>query len=145
MEKILYFDYAAMVMDIVLLGCMLLRKMINGKLNRMFIILVTVALFTTAMDIIAVSYDRSAAPFIAEKYVYHSIYLMLRAFTSFFCLSYIIILTDTWFKASDSLIKKVILYVRYYPFLSVAIRKTKTALLKLSLVKLLHDALKKSN
>ena len=43
-----------------------------------------------------------------------------------------------------SSIKKVILYVRYYPFLSVAIRKTKTALLKLSLVKLLHDALKKS-
>ncbi len=118
MEKILYFDYAAMVMDIVLLGCMLLRKMINGKLNRMFIILVTVALFTTAMDIIAVSYDRSAAPFIAEKYVYHSIYLMLRAFTSFFCLSYIIILTDTWFKASDSLIKKVILFL---PVLSVVV------------------------
>ncbi len=111
MEKLLYFDYAAMVIEIVLLGCMLLRKMTNGNMNRMFIFLVAMAIFTNSMDIIAVSFDKSGMLFVTEKMVYHSLYLLLRAFTTFFCLAYVILMTDTWFKASDHLSKKLKLFL----------------------------------
>ncbi len=45
-------------------------------------------------------------------------------------------------KNEKSVIKKALLYLRYYPVLSVAIRKAKTRLLKISFVKSMHDALK---
>ena len=86
MEKLLFFDYSALVIDIVILGCMLLRKMTNGKLNKVFIFLAAMAVFTNTIDIIAVSFDKSGGLYIVEKMVYHSIYLLLRAFTSFFCM-----------------------------------------------------------
>ena len=111
MEKNLYFDYAALVIEIILVGCLLVRKMTNGKLNQVYIFLSTMAIFTCTSDIIAVCYDRSGGEFIVEKMVFHSIYLMLRAFTSFFCLNYIIILTDTWFKASNGIVRKIWLFL----------------------------------
>lgn len=111
MGKVLYFDYAAMVIGIVLLGCMLLRKMTNGKMNRAFILLVSMAILTNAVDIIAVSYDKLGGVFLTEKMIYHSMYLLLRAYTSFFCLCYVIMLTDTWFKASNNRWKKLMLFL----------------------------------
>lgn len=111
MEKSLFFDYAAMVIEIVLLGSMLLKKMTNGKLNRAFIIMVSAALLTDAMDILAVSYDRSPGLFITEKIIFHTLYLLLRAFTSFFCLSYVIMITDTWFKAMKNTLNKLRIFL----------------------------------
>ncbi len=110
MEKLLFFDYSALVIDIVILGCMLLRKMTNGKLNKVFIFLAAMAVFTNTIDIIAVSFDKSGGLYIVEKMVYHSIYLLLRAFTSFFCMSYIIVLTDSWYKAVRTNFKKLLLF-----------------------------------
>ncbi len=111
MEKSLFFDYAAMVIELVLLGSMLLKRMTNGKLNRAFIVMVSVALLTDAMDILAVSYDRSPGLFITEKMIFHTLYLLLRAFTSFFCLSYVIMITDTWFKAMKNTFNKLRIFL----------------------------------
>ena len=47
MEKNLYFDYAAIVLEIVLLSCILVRKMTNGRMNCVFVFLITTALLTT--------------------------------------------------------------------------------------------------
>lgn len=111
MEKNLYFDYAAIVLEIVLLSCILVRKMTNGRMNCVFVFLITTALLTTSMDILAVAFDGYGPGYIIEKYFFHTGYLLLRAFTSFFYLSYIIVLTDTWFKAMSGLIKKVVLFL----------------------------------
>jgi len=111
MEKSLFFDYAAMVIEIVLLGSMLLKRMTNGKLNRAFILMVSAALLTDAMDILAVSYDRSPGLFITEKMIFHTLYLLMRAFTSFFCLSYFIMITDTWFKALKNTFNKLKIFL----------------------------------
>ena len=92
MEKLLYFDYAALIVDIVLLFCIILRRMVHGKMNRIFLFVVCTSTFTCAMDIIAVQYDNSGMYYLTEKMIFHSAYLTMRAFTSFFLLNYIIAL-----------------------------------------------------
>lgn len=111
MVKNLYFDYTAIVLEIVLLSSILIRRMVNGRLNCVFVFLVTTALMTTSMDIFAVQFDGYGSGFFIEKYFFHSGYLLLRAYTSFFYLSYVIILTDTWIVAINSKIKKITLFV----------------------------------
>ena len=122
MEKILFFDYSALVIEIVLLGCMLIKKMTNGKMNRAYILLVSFAILTAVADILAVTYDRTGNMFNTEKMIYHTLYLLMRAFTTFFCLSYIIMITDTWFKASNNFFKKLKLFlpITFAPILMAA-------------------------
>ena len=111
MVKNLYFDYTAIVLEIVLLSSILIRRMVNGRLNCVFVFLVTTALMTTWMDIFAVQFDGYGSGFFIEKYFFHSGYLLLRAYTSFFYMSYVIILTDTWIVAMNSKIKIITLFV----------------------------------
>ncbi len=111
MEKLLYFDYAALIVDIVLLFCIILRRMVHGKMNRIFLFVVCTSTFTCAMDIIAVQYDNSGMYYLTEKMIFHSAYLTMRAFTSFFLLNYIIALTDTWFRFEKSMIKRTAIYL----------------------------------
>lgn len=108
MGKNLYFDYAAIVLEFVLLICILLRRMNKGRLNSVFVFLVITALSTTSMDIFAVAFDAHSG-YIPEKIFFHTAYLLLRAFTSFFYLSYVIVITETWFLASNTWVKKVLL------------------------------------
>ena len=60
------------------------------------------------MDIFAVAFDAHSG-YIPEKIFFHTAYLLLRAFTSFFYLSYVIVITETWFLASNTWVKKVLL------------------------------------
>lgn len=110
MHKMLYFDYSAVILEFVLLASILMRKMTNGKINSMFIMLVTVSIFTTSADIIAVTYDNLGRGFYYEKMMAHSVYLFLRALISFIHLNYVIVLTDTWFKAANNFTKKIKLF-----------------------------------
>ena len=111
MTKLLYFDYAALIMDIVLLFCILLRRMVNGKMNRIFLFVVCTATLTCALDILAVQYDNTGMYYYTEKMIFHSAYLMMRAFTSVILLNYIIALTDTWFKFEKSMVKRTAIYL----------------------------------
>lgn len=110
MHKMLYFDYSAVILEFVLLASILMRRMTNGKINSMFIMLVTVSIFTTSADIIAVTYDNLGRGFYYEKMMAHSVYLFLRALISFIHLNYVIVLTDTWFKAANNFAKKIKLF-----------------------------------
>ena len=110
MHKMLYFDYSAVVLEFVLLASILMRRMTNGKSNSMFIMLVTISIFTTSADIIAVTFDNLGSEFYYEKMMSHSVYLFLRALISFIQLNYVIVLTDTWFKAANNFTKKIKLF-----------------------------------
>ena len=122
MHKMLYFDYSAVVLEFVLLASILMRRMTNGKSNSMFIMLVTISIFTTSADIIAVTFDNLGSEFYYEKMMSHSVYLFLRALISFIQLNYVIVLTDTWFKAANNFTKKIKLF---FPiFLLAALRIT---------------------
>ena len=70
MEKLLYFDYSAFLLELVLICSIVMRKMYSNKVNRFFLILVTITLFTTAMDIAAVALDRNGEGFVVMKYIF---------------------------------------------------------------------------
>ena len=111
MQKMLYFDYAAFILEIVLFSAVLMRKMYNSKLNRIFILLVTLTIFTTAADIVAVSLDNNGQGFITEKMIAHSAYLFAHTISAFYYFYYVIIMTDTWFKAANNFIKRMMIYL----------------------------------
>lgn len=114
--KLLDYDYAALMLEIVLLITILLRRMIDGSLNKVFIMLSSTAILTTVSDIAAVTLDNMGGGNITAKITFHTIYLFLRALTSFFHFNYIIVLTDSWYAASNSFRK---IFTIFFPILFV--------------------------
>lgn len=112
----LYLDYAAIFLEFVLLLTIIMRKMIYGKLNHVFIFLVTTAMLTVSMDIISVVFGERAllahdpSLYYPERMTVTTIYLLMRAMTSFFYMNYVVVMTDTWFRATN-LIKKICIFL----------------------------------
>lgn len=97
----MYFDICAAVIMAVLIFSVVSRKMTNGRVNFVFLMLIVINFLTALFDVWAVIMDRSADPSIygmASRYISHSLYLFLHNFTSVAYFSYIICLTDTWHK-----------------------------------------------
>ena len=118
MEKLLYFDYSAFLLELFLICSIVMRKMYSNKVNRFFLILVTVTLFTTAMDIAAVALDRNGEGFVVMKYIFHSLYLFLHVVVAFFYLVYVLLQQDMWYRTTNKLWKIVVLFA---PILSVGV------------------------
>ena len=95
MEKIVYFDYAAMATFGLLIISCAVRKMIKGYLNRDFFILVMIGFVSTFADIIAINLDAAGAGYTVSKYIFHSLYLFFHCATLPYYLIYIIDLTGT--------------------------------------------------
>lgn len=108
--KVLYFDYAAIVLQLVLLASIVMRRMYLSKVNRVFLVMVSVALLTTSADIGAVALDNAGAGLITAKWIFHSLYLFLHVFTVFLYLYYVVILSDTWFKAERNIARKLVMF-----------------------------------
>ena len=110
MEKLLYFDYSAFLLELVLICSIVMRKMYSNKVNRFFLILVTVTLFTTAMDIAAVALDRNGESFVVMKYIFHSLYLFLHVLVAFFYLVYVLLQQDMWYRTTNKHWKIFVLF-----------------------------------
>lgn len=96
MQKIIYFDYCAFCVLIILILSTIFRHMVKGKVNKFFLNLLGITLFTTAFDIWAVVLDNLHGVQVVAKYIAHSGYLMLHNLTLPFYILYVISLTDTW-------------------------------------------------
>ncbi len=94
-----YFEICAAIIMSVLIFSVVSRKMTNGMVNQIFLIVIGINFLTALFDIWAVLMDRSADPCVysmASRYISHSGYLFLHNFTSAVYLAYIICITDTW-------------------------------------------------
>lgn len=96
LEKINYFNYAAIAVIGIILISALHRGVGRGHGNKAFLITVLEFLFTAFADIGAVALDNSGSAHIAGKYFFHSAYLLLHTVSTLFYLFYLISLTDTW-------------------------------------------------
>lgn len=96
MQKIIYFDYCAFCVLIILILSTIFRRMVKGKVNKFFLNLLGITLLTTAFDIWAVVLDNLHGMQVVAKYIAHSGYLMLHNLTLPFYILYVISLTDTW-------------------------------------------------
>lgn len=111
MVKNPFFDYAAIMVEFILLACIILKRMTGGKLNRIFTFLIATSLLTTTMDVLAVSFDSRGTGFLAEKIIFHTCYLFLRSLASFLYVNYIIVLTDTWYQAVRNRLKQILFFL----------------------------------
>ena len=109
MEKIAYFDYAAIVIFGVLIISFITRKMLKGRLNRDFLALVVVAFFTTIFDAYAVAFDRSGDNFYIAKYAFHTLYLLFHSCTLPFYLIFVIGITGSAHKTTKNSTYKILM------------------------------------
>lgn len=96
MEKIVYFDYCAFILLLVLLITTIYRKMVRGKLNHFFLLVIVVTLIAATADVCALNLDRLGAGNVLAKHIAHSVYLLAHNSTIPFYIIYLFAITDTW-------------------------------------------------
>lgn len=94
MHKILYFDYAAFAIFAIIAVSIIFKGLTRGKLNRQFLMVLTVALFATAFDIGAIVYDNFGERHAAAQYMFHTGYLFFHGLSTPLYVTYIINLVD---------------------------------------------------
>jgi len=95
MEKILYFDYAAVaIYGLVIISC-ITRKMLKGRMNRDFLIMVIIAFASTVFDILSLFTERLGADFNTPQFIFHTLYILTHSFALPYYLIFIINLTGT--------------------------------------------------
>ena len=118
MTKILYLDYCAIVIYILIALAILIRRIHTGRVNRMYTYLLITAFYAVIYDACAVSLDNMNSSAIWLNYLMHCGYIIIRnAITPVFC-CYLISLTDTW-----HFIKKhtINIYISIIPFAVVVL------------------------
>ena len=109
MEKILYFDYSAAVILVLLVASMWLRKMTKGRQNHYLLTVIGMSLVVVLADICAVQLDNMGMGNVLGKYISHTVYLLLHNWTMPIYILYLISLTDTWHKIRNSLVLRIVL------------------------------------
>lgn len=113
MDKIVYFDYCAFLMLLVLLGSTVVRGMTKGRVNRIFLLVIGVSLLTTMADVGAVNFDRYCEGMIPIKHFFHEMYLLLHNLQVPLYACYFLALTDTWHKFVKNLFYMFLLWAPY--------------------------------
>ena len=97
MEKIVYFDYSAIIILGVLMISFITRKMLKGRQNRDFMALVLITFLTTIFDVYSVAFDKFGVGtgMIISKIVFHTLYLFFHSLTLPYYLLFIIGMTGS--------------------------------------------------
>ncbi len=96
MEKIIYFDYSAAAVLILLAISVYIRRLTRGRLNRFYIGLLCMILVTVVADIYAISFDNAGAGNIGGKTFSHTLYLLLHTLMPAAYVFYLIALADSF-------------------------------------------------
>lgn len=109
MEKIVYFDYCALIMFGIVLVSTVVRKMTRGRLNRFFLCMVFLCIFTTIADICAVCLNNQGSGYVVGKHIAHTLYLFLHSLITPVYIIYLAIQTDTVHKLRKSKLQQFII------------------------------------
>lgn len=118
MEKLLHFDYCALIILIIVMVSTLFRNMFRGKVNRLFFTLLILSFITTSADILSVLLDNMGAGHLVLKYIAHTLYLISHSLATPLYIIYIVALTDTWHILRKNIILPILLFI---PYTSVAV------------------------
>ncbi len=114
MEKLLYFDYCAFAIMTIMLAAILFRRLFHGRANMSFLLVLSVALFSVICDIWAVSLDNMGLGHRIPKYLAHDCYLILHNLTIAVFDFYLVAVTDTWHKVSNSKLLKCLMPIPFF-------------------------------
>lgn len=110
MKTIVYFDYCAFIVLIILLISIIARKMTKGRHNLSFLAMLVVALLSVTADIFAVNLDNLGPGNVAAKYISHTAYLFFHILTPFFYAIYVAAQADIWHIIQKNKVNKVLLF-----------------------------------
>ncbi|MCR4716358.1 MAG: EAL domain-containing protein [Lachnospiraceae bacterium] len=107
MEKILYFDYCAFVIDAIVIVALFYRNMTKGRTNQVFILYAIFALITAFFDY-GMETLSASAPLNSFTYVLTTVfsygYLIFRNSMSFMFLLFIVAISRTWYRLGNKLL-----------------------------------------
>lgn len=108
MEKIVYFDYCAFLIVLVLLATTYLQRMTKGQVNRYFIYILLDHFVACVADVCATHLDNVEAAYVLSQYICHTIYLVSHILTPVLYMKYLIALSDTWHRYQKRIWKLIL-------------------------------------
>lgn len=111
MDKIIYYDYCALLILLILLVSTIFRGMTKGKLNRCFLMMLIVSILAAITDIAAVTLDNMGAGHVVGKYVSHTVYLILHNCVTPLSAIYLIEQTNSGHKIYRKLSQKILFFM----------------------------------
>ncbi|MCM1287198.1 MAG: EAL domain-containing protein [Clostridium sp.] len=126
MEKLLYFDYAAIAIMLIMLAAIICRRHFYGKVNKSFLFLLLVAILTAAFDIFAVALDNAGEGHRLLKYITHDVYLISRNLSIAVFDFFLVALTDTRHKVSQNTLLKLTMPLPFFVVLFTVIASNHT-------------------
>lgn len=118
MDKIVYFDYCALVIILLVIIMMIVRNMTRGRVNHWFLILLCVLFVTTAFDAITIVLDNIGPGNVMGKNISNTMYLWLRNQFSVWYTVYILAQCDVLHKLTS---KKIYIFLFSLPITLVTI------------------------
>lgn len=118
MEKIIHFDFCALLLLIFLLVLIIIRKMTTGTSNIVFLTLFGANLAAAVFDIWAITLDKSGSMNNAALYTAHSGYLFFHSLTTPLYVIYIMSLAGTLHRLQKNLAAELLVAV---PISAVAV------------------------
>ena len=118
MEKIIYFDYCALIIFSILLVSTIFRKMTKGRQNHYFLTMLFVSIISVIADVWAIHLDKMGAGGVAAKYISNTIYLFAHSLITPTYIIYLVAQTDTWHRLNRSILQKTILLI---PILTIIV------------------------
>lgn len=97
-EKLNYFDCCAAAILIALFISMIVRRMVRGRVNRYFLLMLIVGILSVIFDIVCIELDNGGLGHIGLKYTMHTGYLALHNLSTPLYVVYLITLGDMWHK-----------------------------------------------
>jgi len=116
MQRILYFDICAIVIMLILFASIFLHKMTRGRINRSFIYGIICCLLAAIFDVCCEMYGiwlPIREENILPRYIFFYGYFLFRNMTALVYVCYLISLTDSWHKLTESLWLKLTFMVPY--------------------------------
>ncbi|MBQ6788118.1 MAG: EAL domain-containing protein [Lachnospiraceae bacterium] len=110
MQRILYFDICTLIIIVILLFSIFFHKMIQGLVNRIFLLLAFTCLGATVLDLLRASDIIIQGNYIVREMVTYG-YFIFRCLNAFIYILYVIGLTDTWQKVEHNLRVKTIIAI----------------------------------
>lgn len=111
MPKINYFNYSALVIQVIILLSTYQRRLTKGRSNRFFLLTTFEIFVTTLFSTASIILDNSGSGFVTAKYVTHWFYLLLHNITALLYFFYLVSLSDTWHKLKQYFALKVLMAV----------------------------------
>ena len=95
LHRIVYFDYSACIILVVILVSTIMRRMTKGRLNRYFLVILITSLITTVADSFSVYHDNMLYDNVTVRMLESTLYLLFHVLTPpLFCV-YVTEITDT--------------------------------------------------